>query len=165
MRYIYKILGISVVIMAISCAGTKDYVFEQNPPFTVSQAYFQKWVAGVQGGGSGTNLHITLSNIKEDITIEEMFFGDKIAKANKNPQNVDLYSANFLNDTNRDIIMDGNAIKEAKNKIPKVSPFILSENEVVLSYSLKGDVYYYKISNLIEKPIIAYPGSNPNGEN
>ena len=74
MRFIFKILGLSLFIMEItSCAGSKDFVFEKNPPFTVTQAYFQKWVAGVKGGGSGTNVHITLTAIKEELKIEEIF--------------------------------------------------------------------------------------------
>ncbi|MCB0456746.1 MAG: hypothetical protein KDC91_03310 [Flavobacteriaceae bacterium] len=166
MKNFFKILGISAFVLGVTaCAGGKEYLLEKNPPFSIKEAYFQKWVAGVQGGGSGTNLHITLSNIKEDITIEEIYFGDKLAKANKNPQNIDLYTANFLNDTNRDIIMDGDATKEAKNVIPQVSPFSLSEKEAVISYSIKGEMYYYKITNLDEKPILAYPSSNPNGRN
>ncbi|MEZ4778142.1 MAG: hypothetical protein R2786_02025 [Flavobacteriaceae bacterium] len=166
MRNIIKILGISVFVLGITaCAGGKEYLLEQNPPFSIKEAYFQKWVAGVKGGGSGTHVHVTLSNIKEDIVIEEIYFGEKLAKANQNAQNIDLYSANFLNETNRDIIMDGDSKREAVNVVPQVSPFSLSEKEAVISYSLKGEMYYYKISNLEEKPILAYPSSNPKGEN
>ena len=78
---------------------------------------------------------------------------------------MDQYGANFLNETNREIIMSSDSTLEATNVIPQVSPFNLSEKEAVISYILKGEFYYYKISNLEEKPILAYPGSNPNDNN
>lgn len=166
MRKLLTILGfIGFALGLTGCAGAKEYTFEQNPPFSIKEAYFQKWVAGIKEGGSGTNVSILLSDINEEVLIKDIFFGDKIAKANQSAQNVDLYTANFLNEKNRDLIMSGDTTQEAKNKVPQISPFSLSEKEAVISYSLKDETYYYKISNLDEKPLIAYPSSNPNGRN
>lgn len=164
MKKLFKILGLSIFVMGISsCAGGKDYLLEQNPPFVIKQSYFQKWVAGVQGGGSGINVNIVLENIKEDIVVKEIYFRDAVLKANQHPQNIDMYSANFLTENNSDIIMSGDTLNEAQNTPPQVSPFNLGENEAVISYTLNGEMYYYKISNLQEKPLIAYPSTRPNG--
>lgn len=155
-----------MIMMGISsCAGGKDYMLEQNPPFTVTSAYFQKWVAGIKEGGSGTKVHITIKNIKEDISVNEIFFRDRFLNANRHPQNIDSYSADFKDEARQDVIMDGNAVKESQNTPPEKSPFNLGNNEAIISYTIKGEMHYYKISNLEEKPLIAYPSSNPNGRN
>ena len=166
MKKLFKILGLSIFVIGISgCAGGKDYLLEQNPPFTVSTAYFQKWVAGIKEGGLGTKVHITIENIKEEISVKEIFFGDRILSAHRHPQNIDSYSADFKDEARQDIVMDGDAIKESQNTPPEKSPFSLEKNEAILSYTIKGEMHYYKISNLEEKPLIAYPSSNPNGRN
>jgi hypothetical protein len=61
--------------------------------------------------------------------------------------------------------MDGNAINEAANIPPQKSPFQLAKNEAVISYSENGKVNYYKVSNIKEKEMLAYPQGNPNIEN
>ncbi|MEZ4857300.1 MAG: hypothetical protein R2781_00645 [Flavobacteriaceae bacterium] len=166
MKNRYRIMGISFFIFAmVSCAGGKDILFEKTPPFTVQSAYFQKWIAGVQGGGSGTNVHITLGNTNEEILINDIFFGDKVAKATQDPNNSESYHANFLNENNRDLIMDSNPIKESENLPIEKSPFTLESNEAVVSYTFKGEIQYYKIPNLEEKPLLAYPSNNTNGRN
>lgn len=166
MKSVLKILGLIIIVMGLSsCASGKDYVLEQNPPFKVNSGYFQKWVAGVQGGGSGTKVYISLAAINKDITVEELYFGATFLKAKRQFNNPDTYYADFLNDTNRDVIMDGEIINEAENTPPPISPFSLAKNEAVISYMLNDKKYYYKIANLEEKPLIAYPGANPNGRN
>ena len=166
MKKLFKILGLSIFVIGISgCAGGKDYLLEQNPPFTVSSAYFQKWVAGIKEGGSGTKVHITIENIKEEISVKEIFFGDRILSAHRHPQKIDSYSSDFKDEARQDVVMDGDAVKESQNTPPEKSPFSLGKNEAILSYTIKGEMHYYKISNLEEKPLIAYPSSNPNGRN
>jgi hypothetical protein len=146
-----------------SCAGGKEYLLEQNPPFEVKASYFQKWVAGVEEGGSGTNVYITLENIKEEILVKEIYFGDRFLNAERNPQNMDSYSANFKNEGRQDVVMDGDIINESQNTPAVKSPFSLGNNEAIISYTVKDEMHYYKISNLKEKPMLAYPSSRPNG--
>ena len=71
----------------------------------------------------------------------------------------------FKNQNNRDVIMDGDATKEALNIPPEKIPFQLNENEAVVSYFENDKMVYYKISNIEEKEILAYPQSNPKIEN
>ncbi|NND62106.1 MAG: hypothetical protein HKN48_02810, partial [Flavobacteriaceae bacterium] len=60
-----QFLGLAFICFSITnCAGGKDgkdsaFSLEQEAPFTIQKAYFQKWVAGVQAGGSGTNVYLT----------------------------------------------------------------------------------------------------------
>lgn len=148
-----------------NCAGGKDVLFVKEPPFKVKAAFFQNWVAGVKGGGSGTNVSIILSSILEEIDVKEIYYTDQVANAIQDPQNIDKYTGFFKNELNREVIMEEDTIKEAVNIPPVKSPFSLSKNEAVISYLHDGELEYYKIVNVEEKPIIAYPGSFPDGNN
>lgn len=159
----YFILFSCVSLGNYSCAGGKDVLFEKEPPFKVKAAFFQTWVAGIEGGGSGINVSIILGEIFEEIEVKEIYYQDKVTKAVQDTQNIDKYTGFFVNEINRDIVMDVNAKKEAANTPPEKSLFTLSKNEAVLSYLHNGEYEYYKISDLEEKPIIAYPGASPNG--
>ena len=48
-----------------------------------------------------------------------------------------------------------------KNKRKDTSPFKLTQNECVISYSVNGKRLYYKISNLKKGESIAYPSAPP----
>ena len=60
--------------------------------------------------------------------------------------------------------MDSNSTKETANIPPTRFPFKLENNEAVLSYEYHNKMYYYKISNIEEKQLIAYPSRNPNNK-
>ncbi len=153
-------IAICITTSCGSCKAKKESVaFTQNTPFTVENTYSQKWVAGVRGGGSGLNLHTTINNISEGVIMKEFFFRNKATevKASKN----NLFSGYYKSDENT-MVMDGDIKKEAVNTPPKKSPFQLENNEAVLSYEFNNKTYYHKISNIVEKDVLAYPSSKPN---
>ena len=137
-----------------SCAGGKDLLFEENPPFSIKEASSQDWVSGVQGGGSGTNVTVYMGEIHEDIKIKDVYYLGDVAKAERHPRDIDKYVARFSKAHNRDIIMDKDPINEANNTVPIKSPFSLEKNEIVISYMHDGEVKYYKFNAVKEKPII-----------
>ena len=153
-----------IILTLLSCAGGKEsiYSFVEEPPFKIQQAQFQKWVAGVQGGGSGVNVQVTILEIQEGVQIKEMYFREQIVKARSNFETPDYFTGEFLNQPRPDVIMDGDAVQEAQNTPPREFPFQLKDDEAVISYSLKGEVYFVKVSSMEEKPMLAYPGQNPN---
>lgn len=155
-----------VLFSLCSCAGGKDTAmsFEQEPPFTLGAAYYQDWVAGVQEGGSGTNVHITIEDIMEDVEILHIYFGNKKEKAQNTGQNIDQYIGYFKNKTRPDVIMDGDALKEAQNTAPEATPFKLGDGDAVLSYRHDSELKYVMLSQMERKPMIAYPGVNKNDE-
>ncbi len=120
-------------------------------------------MAGVQDGGSGTNIYFNIDNIEPSTSINEIYFRNKRTKAIHASEN--QFIGYYKNHENRDVIMDSNPNKEAKNIPPKPFPFKLTENEAVLSYVFKGKDYYFKISKISEKQILAYPQANPNNDN
>lgn len=151
-----------LTLFLFGCCGSKTeestYSITQNPPFSIEDAYSQELVAGVKGGGSGTNIYLKIENLEPGTLINEVYFRSKTIKAKNTTKN--LFVGYFKNDKNRDVIMDSNPTKEAENIPPKPFPFKLAENEAVLSYIFKGRDYYYKLLDITEKETLAYPQSN-----
>jgi hypothetical protein len=50
--------AITLVILFSQCSSAQK--LQETTPFLVDQIYSQKWIAGVQGGGSGINLFLKL---------------------------------------------------------------------------------------------------------
>ena len=102
-----------------------------------------------------------VSELKKKLIIEDLFFRNIQVKAQKDRNNHLIYLGYFNNELNRDVIMDADATKEAQNTPPKKIPFQLKENEAIISYTYKGTLQYYKVSNITEEEIIAYPETKP----
>jgi len=167
-KNIMALCTVSMVLFSFSNCGSSQatsYKLTQNPPFTIANVFYQDWVAGVQDGGSGTDVHITFNNISEDVKIDKIYFRNKIKKAKKAAQAQNQYIGYFNNTTNRDIVMDSDPKKEAQNTPPEVFPFTLTENEAVVSYTQNGTTKYYKISSIRQKEALAYPQSKPQEDN
>jgi len=147
-----------------NCEGSKsrksEILLVQNPPFTIGNVYSQDWIAGTKGGGSGTNLFITFAEFSENIVVQDFFFKNKRVKAQVSPQNRNEYIGYYKNKINNDVIMDIDSVKESQNIPPDKIPFQLNEHEAVISYLYQGTVHYYKIVDIEEKPLIAYPMTN-----
>ena len=166
-KYILAFCGMTFLFVSFSNCGSsqtaKALSFVEAPPFSISEIFSQKWAAGVQEGGSGTNLHITFESISEDVSINEIYFRGKTISATQNPNLKLTYLAAFRNEMKPDVIMDRNPVNEAKNTPPEEFPFDLKDNEAVISFTHNGVMSYFKALNILEKPLIAYPSTNPNG--
>lgn len=167
MKTIALILTLPIILFSlVNCAGTqstnnmKDFV--QNPPFKISEAYYQNWVAGVEEGGSGTNVHINFSEMDPDVVIQNIYVKDHILEAKGNV-NEPMKFVGYLRDEGKaDVIMDSDPTKEAQNTPEKSFPFQLDANQAVIEYWFGGEKNFYKISSLSKKDIIPYPQANPN---
>ncbi len=148
-----------------NCGGAQNsetkMALVQNPPFKIAEAYTQNWVAGVKEGGSGTNVHLLFSNMDTGVTIQNIYFRNQILDAKNNKNEPNKYVGYLKNKMQSDVVMDADPMKEAKNTPSKPFPFQLSENEAVIEYLENGKKNYYKISNLLQKEMITYPGANP----
>ncbi|MFC7356110.1 hypothetical protein ACFQO1_00295 [Jejudonia soesokkakensis] len=150
-----------------NCGGAQEVSglpLEENPPFTIAEAAFQKWVAGTREGGSGIELYINISNVSEGVVFNDIYFRNKKTTLFTSPTIRSQYRASFTSAPS-DRVMDLNPEKEAKNTPPVKFPFQLKDTEAVVSYTYKGNSEYFKITQLDEKEMIAYPGGNPNDEN
>lgn len=159
-------LGMAALCMSLSnCAGGKDtgFALEKNAPFEVTKSYCQKWVAGTQQGGSGINVYLDIKNVEEQVVIKHLYFRNYTTELKNNRQQPDRFVAYYKDEPKGDIIMDGETLEEAKNTPPQgLFPFNLSSSEAVIGYLYKQEMKYVKISNIEEKPMIAYPSNNNN---
>lgn len=161
-----KLLFLTITLLfATACAGGKDVLFEPDPPFTLKSVYYQDWIAGTQRGGAGTVVTVYMGSVSEEMRLLNIYFLDQVRKAEQDRRNLDKYTGHFSKDMNTDRIMDINPKEEAHNTPPLKSPFILDEGEVVLGYLHEGEQKFYKVPEVTKKPMIAYPGTKPDGLN
>ena len=145
------------------CAGGKQ--LQTNVPFEMGDVYYQEWVAGVKGGGSGVNIFIPVISNSKNILLDSVYFHGKQAKLEH--QNNAVFIGRFETETNlkKDFIMSNEPFAEYGNKVPEIPqkiPFKLNENECVVSYKLKNKLIYYKIERINKKEALQYMGVKPN---
>ncbi|WP_299115520.1 hypothetical protein [uncultured Winogradskyella sp.] len=130
---------------------------EKEAPTIFGEVYCQSWVAGVKGGGSGTNIFI--ETLKDDIVLDSVYFRGKTSKLTTKPTNKQLFIGRFLSTSNTEKF---NFKENTDDKaIDGNSPFELENNECVVSYIKDGKTRYYKLSNIIERQTDALPMSTP----
>ncbi|MBT8253805.1 MAG: hypothetical protein KJO00_04605 [Bacteroidia bacterium] len=143
------------------CSDKKK--LEKQAPVTIDQPYFQRWTAGVEGGGSGMNIHIPVSDV--NIVLDSVYFRGRVAPLELKKE-AGQYVGRFSSDFNKkkDMIMNEDPKEEYGNTMPeklKPIPFELKDNECVISYRDGKTVKYFMLSNVVEKPLIAYPSAPP----
>jgi len=165
-KNIFAIFLVSILLLSASnCGSSKDVKtihLESSSPFTISEIFAQDWIAGVKEGGSGTNVHVTFDNLNENLKIEAIYFASKIFLVRQVGSNANAFIGSYTTVPGPDIIMDGNSTKEAKNTPAPAFPFELGSNEAVIKYSVDGTTMFFKVSDVIIKPRVAYPAANRN---
>lgn len=156
------LIAITSVFMFTQCSCSKT-TFQKNPPFTISESYFQDWIGGVPGV-SGTSVHISLSSLAENVIPDSLFFRQSKAKIDvKTAEKGHLWVANFRKSSPRDINMHSESKEEYGNTPPKmeVFPFKLADGEAVLSYYTNGKLAYFKLSDLQKRETLFFPAARP----
>lgn len=159
-------------VMLYSCKSTKEasktntIILEEKPSFELDQVYFQKWVAGVQGGGSGIHMYVIVKTNKKHVVLDSVYFRDMQAKMQLGKIG---YLASFKTPFNQkdDIIMDGDSKQEYGNNLPENDnhfPFVLQDNECVIQYTENGNTKYYKVKDIVEKQAEYYPSAPSNNQ-
>ena len=146
------------------CSSSKnpsEIALEISMPLTIEKPYFQSWIAGIQGGGSGINLYLPSQNTT--FKLDSAYFRGMTSK-------VKIINTGFVShfkttlNQKEDIIMSEEDNAEYGNQIPENKnpfPFQLKENECVISYLEDNRTKYFKILNLYEMPIQLYPSAQP----
>lgn len=162
MKKIAKYLGLIIVSLSFSqCASTMK--LQEESPITFGEVYSKSWVAGVKGGGSGTNIFIEIKS--SEITLDSVFYKGKIAKLEVKPNNKTLFIGRFLSTSNT-FNKDGLNSKANKSTTKEDNfPFQLKSDECVVSYEYNGKTNYYKLENIIERQVDALPMSVPPNKN
>lgn len=165
-KHFLTFFGMTFLLVSFSNCGSsqssKSVGFDSNPPFNISEIFAQDWVAGVKEGGSGTNVQVTFDSLNENLKIENIYFAKKVLAVRQAGNNSKVFVGSYKTVPGRDIIMDSDPVKEAKNTPTPAFPFELGSNEAVISYSVNGTTKFFKVSDVVIKPRIAYPAANRN---
>ncbi|MBO6605427.1 hypothetical protein [Psychroserpens sp.] len=166
MDFLKRLFTSSILLLVMASFSQCSSVpkLQKEAPISIADVYYQEWIAGVQGGGSGINLFISVSD--SDITLETVYFRGEVAKLEVKPSNPNQYIGRFKTEMNqpKDIILSSDPKEEYGNKMPQKKdkfPFELADNECVISYTVNDEIKYFKISNIKNKPVINYPSAGP----
>ena len=152
-----------VFLTLVNCKTPQESVlqFQSTAPLEIEAPYYNSWVAGIEGGGSGINVFLPLKD-NGGLVIDSLHFrGQRSAVETRDK----LIIGRFNSSVNqpKDIIMSSNPQDEYKNKsvlLRDTSPFKLAQNECIISYEVNGKRLYYKISNLKKRGIHCLPFSS-----
>ena len=151
MRAIFRIFFGSALLLCFSQCGSCKETSRQiqtNIPFSIEKATYNNWVAGVKGGGSGTNVIVTIKDLDpNNIEVDSLYFRSRKVKVEINSSN---YIGRFNSSLNQrlDKVLHSDSQKEFGNQVPEVEmkiPFELENNEAVIRYNEKGKLKFYKI--------------------
>ena len=141
---------------------------QTKTPIKFGDVYFQKWNAGVEEGGSGLNIFISIAaELPKSNQMDSVYFRGKAAKLQTFEEKANLYVGRFKSEVYQkpDIVMSSNSKEEYGNKAPNLSkkiPFKLNDSECVVSYKEGTTTKYFKIEKIIEKLAQNYPSARPN---
>ena len=127
-----QLLGL--VVLFASCASN-NYKLEKNIPFNVKQAYFEKWTAGVKGGGSGLNIYFVLEKDNTEVfQINGIYIRSSYSKLKLGQPNT--YQGYIKTNENSEVIsVDGNVSNKSKDDKLIEIPFELKGNEAVVVFT------------------------------
>lgn len=155
-----KIGLMSLVAIFTQCASGQK--MDKTAPVEISGAYYQKWVSGIKEGGHGIVIYIP---VKEEagVTLTEVYFqGKRIALERK--RNEPVYVGKFTDPKSikEDMVMSDDPKEEFKNQVPGTEekiPFELKDKECVIAYAKGEKNGFFKMNELPEKKLKAYPMS------
>lgn len=140
--------------------------FTENPPFEITEKYIQPWVAGVQEGGSGIDVGFEY-NITEEVNVEfqRVYFRGRSEKVRATGLSTAKILTTFKKGADRpDTVMSSDPEVEASNIPEERMKFDLADNEAVISFIIDNIVLYYKVKDIPEKDLLAYPSNGPKEE-
>lgn len=146
-----------IIVSFSQCASTLK--LQDNLPIEIDEVYYQTWVAGVKGGGSGINVFIPMESNSNTILLDSMYFRGKSTKIEY--ANDTLAIGRFKTKANQkqDIIMSNEPYAEYANKVPEIPekiPFELKDDECIVSYLEKNKTKYFKIKGIVKKESTPY---------
>ena len=144
-----------------NCKAFDPLTLQKTSPFILSQTpYYQTWISGMPGGGSGINVFIPTEEPK-NFSLDSLHFrGQRVKAVYQNKMIFACYQT--IPNQKRDIILNKDVLEEMDNSLLSTverSPFALKHNACILSYQVNNKRYYYKIEDLQQKPSIGYPSA------
>ncbi len=148
-------------LIAISISHCRSaQKLQSKVPLEIGIVYYQTWIAGVKGGGSGVNLYIPIISNTNRVELDSVYFHGKVSKLEAYSDS--LFIGRFKTNINqkKDMILSSDPLEEYGNQVPKLEkeiPFKLNENQCVISYKEGSKIKYFKIENIKKKELLAYP--------
>jgi|TARA_B110000908_G_scaffold99416_1_gene117421 hypothetical protein len=152
--------NITFLFLTLSLITCKSISFDKKPPFKITEASYKNWVGG-QPGVHGINLYINYTS-KNAVDFDSIYFRNQTGKLEikKHPETnllVGYFNTSTTNNK-KDLLLqreDKKSYSTIKNEL-KI-PFILKENEAVISFTEAGTTKYYKVLNLKKEASDFYP--------
>ena len=149
-----KIYTLIIVALFFSCSSNK-FKIEKKAVVDFKEAYFQKWTAGVKGGGAGFSVILISSNSKK-VQLDGVYFRDYFAKLKfHEPNKYQGFVKTNENSKGNTVSLDGTDVKQPQVEKVKI-PVELKQNEAVIAYKDKGKIKHFKVT-LKEKQMMLVP--------
>ena len=143
-----KIIILLVIYTCCSCVPKTSIMAENGS--NIEQAYYEKWVAGVRGGGKGMNFYLDLkSAFPKNTQLKKLIFRG--------------YEVDFIKQDElhyKASIITTDISEENPNQTVLASPQVkskLKDNEAFFLFEMDGRSAQQKYINVIEKAMLLYP--------
>lgn len=165
-KSIYYFFSMTFMALLVSNCGSAQEL-QANVPLEIGEVYYQHWIAGIKGGGSGVNVFINVISNKNNMVLDSVYFQGKVAKVDK--VNDTLFVGRIKTNANQknDLVMSSNPKEEYGNKVQLPSenyPFELTNHQCVISYKEGIETKYFKVESMTKRPLQAYPSAPRNKE-
>jgi hypothetical protein len=144
------LIGFILVFLTQNCATqvTKTKAMDTVSE-NIQEVYFESWVSGVRGGGSGINFHVNFKTpLSDDIQLQKVVFKGK--EAVFSTQDSLHYTANIITKTGGRSNVDE---EQSSEPLPE-------SNDAKLYFIVKGQSVVHTLENVKEKEMLAYPSMN-----
>lgn len=152
-------------LLSFSCNCEKKAVEQTNKEminqdFPISEIYYQSWVAGVRGGGSGIDVHVEFTNeLPKDTELKEVQLLNYTSYKVENTEKT-KYIARIKTEAN-EMVLEENPKDEYGNEAPVKNENSLIEGEVLLTFVKNGKEFTKLIENVKQVEMLAYPSTKP----
>tara|TARA_B110000091_G_scaffold204672_1_gene239621 strand:- start:489 stop:953 length:465 start_codon:yes stop_codon:yes gene_type:complete len=152
--------SITFLFLSLSLVTCKSISFDKKPPFKITAASYKNWVGG-QPGVHGINVYINYTS-KTAIDFDSIYFRNKTVKLELKKQNEKKRLVGYFNTSTTKSKKDLQLQKDAPKPHSTINtelkiPFVLNENEAVISYTEASITKYYKVPNLKKEASDFYP--------
>ena len=143
------------------CKGSSKDAGDTLRPPEILEIYYQRWISGVEGGGSGINLFITTE--ETDLTLDSVYFRTRGIKLEQRVAHRYIGRLKTFTNNNEGPIVQvdsslGREIRPDKTK--QLDPN-LNDDACIISY-IDGDRKgYFTVREIPEKPPASFPSARP----
>lgn len=136
-----------------SASMPKTLLIDNAKTKLIASVTYQKWNAGQQQGGFGYYIEVSQPKNKLTLQLEHIYFRGLKGEIKLGKKG---YKANLKNASDKD-----------NSSLPDTLdiPFLLNDNECVISYINNDTVKFIKVVNLIEKATVNFPSVKPRNKN